>query len=71
MIAFRAGGFLDTVVEGRTGVFIDEPTPELIESAVSSFDPAQWDPQQIRAHVEKFSEERFIAQLHEYVAQLG
>ena len=52
-------------------MFIDEPTPELIESAVSSFDPAQWDPQQIRAHVEKFSEERFIAQLHEYVAQLG
>lgn len=71
VIAFRAGGFLDTVVEGRTGVFIDEPTPELIESAVSSFDPAQWDPQQIRAHVEKFSEERFISQLHEYVAQLG
>ena len=32
--ALRWGGFLDTIVEGTTGVFFDEPEPQLIAEAV-------------------------------------
>ena len=32
--ALRWGGFLDTTVEGETGVFFDEPEPALIAEAV-------------------------------------
>ncbi len=47
VIAYRAGGALETVVEGRTGVFFDEQSPESVvrairqfESIESSFSPA-------------------------------
>ena len=32
--ALRLGGFLDTTVDGSTGVFFDEPDPRLIAAAV-------------------------------------
>ena len=36
VIAFRAGGALDTVVPGKTGEFFDTQTPESLQQAVSS-----------------------------------
>lgn len=71
VIALREGGFLDTVQEGRTGVFIDSPTVEQVMGTVSDFDPSQWDSNYIRRHVEQFSEQRFIQELRRYIAQLG
>ncbi|MDO5750282.1 MAG: glycosyltransferase [Rothia sp. (in: high G+C Gram-positive bacteria)] len=70
VIAYRAGGFLDTIVEGVTGVFIDEPTVEQLSAAIEAFDPDVWDDKAIRAHVDQFSQERFIRRLRDYVAAL-
>ena len=39
VIAYGAGGALDTVVEGETGAFFREPTPEALAAAVRAFDP--------------------------------
>ena len=33
-LALRAGGYLDTVAEGVSGLFFDAPTPEAIRAAV-------------------------------------
>lgn len=71
VIAYRAGGFLDTVLDGKTGVFIDEPTDGAIMRAVASFDSRSWDSEYIRHHAGQFSEDRFIAQLRRYVDKLG
>jgi glycosyltransferase involved in cell wall biosynthesis len=35
VVARRAGGALDIVVEGKTGAFFDEPTPEAIAAAAA------------------------------------
>ena len=70
VIAYRAGGFLDTIVEGVTGVFIDEPTVEQLSAAIEAFDPNVWDREAIRAHVDQFSQERFIRKLRDYVLAL-
>lgn len=40
VIAFRAGGALETVIEGQTGVFFDEQTPESLAGAVKRFEEA-------------------------------
>ena len=39
VIAYRAGGYLDTIREGLNGVFIEQPTSEQIEAAIQKFNP--------------------------------
>ena len=38
MIAFRVGGALETVIEGETGLFFDEQTPESLRDAIKRFE---------------------------------
>ena len=63
VIAYRAGGALDTVVEGATGVFFDAQTPESLIAAVSACERGAWDQQTLRQHAERFSEEVFRRRL--------
>jgi glycosyltransferase involved in cell wall biosynthesis len=72
VIALRAGGALDTVVEGETGVFFDRQTPESLNEAIKSYElaAAKFDPAAIRAHAQKFSEARFKAEFRAYVDNL-
>ncbi|NIL75841.1 glycosyltransferase [Rhodococcus sp. B10] len=69
-VVLRWGGFLDTVVEGVTGVYFDEPTPEAIRAAVEKLERTSWEPLKIQAHVEQFSEERFAAELIAAVTEI-
>lgn len=70
-IALRGGGYLDTIVEGITGRFIERPSAQFIRDAVESFDPARWDPEAIRAHANTFSEERFRERLRREILDFG
>ncbi|MEU0495617.1 glycosyltransferase [Mycobacterium sp. NPDC006124] len=67
-VALRWGGFLDTVAEGVTGVFFDQPDPSSIESALDRLEASSFVADHIRRHVEQFSEERFIDALDALVA---
>ena len=62
-IAFRGGGALETIVEGETGAFFDEPTPESLAGVLRDFDPSRFDPRRLRAHAEKFAPAQFIERL--------
>jgi glycosyltransferase involved in cell wall biosynthesis len=59
VLAFAAGGALETVVEGVTGAFYDEQTPESLNRCVVSTDYSLFDPVKIRNHALHFSPERF------------
>jgi glycosyltransferase involved in cell wall biosynthesis len=59
----RWGGFLDTTVEGETGVFFDQPTPLGIVAALRTMARTDWSPARLVAHAERFSSERFVARL--------
>ncbi|SEB84523.1 Glycosyltransferase involved in cell wall bisynthesis [Paramicrobacterium humi] len=65
--ALRAGGYLDTVVEGRTGVFFDVPEPENIAAAIDDMTARTWWPSVIRGHADSFSEARFISRIRQIV----
>ncbi len=65
--ALRWGGFLDTIVEGETGVFFDGPTPSAVAAAVRELQATEWDPDTLAAQLDRFSEDRFIARLREIV----
>lgn len=61
VIAFGRGGARETVIDGRTGVFFNEQTPEAIADAVLRFEEVEgsFDVETIRRNAERFSEERF------------
>jgi glycosyltransferase involved in cell wall biosynthesis len=56
----RWGGFLDTVEEGGTGIFFETPSPRAVADAIRTLRLTSWNMSRIRAHADRFSEERFI-----------
>ncbi len=52
VIAYGMGGALASVVDGVTGVFFGEQTPEALAAAVRRFRDEQFDPLVIRRHAE-------------------
>ena len=67
--ALRWGGFLDTVVEGETGTFINRPAPADIASAVTELLAHPWDADRLIKHAEGFSLDRFQSRLRGIVAE--
>ncbi len=65
--ALRFGGFLDTTVEGETGVFFDRPGAGAIAGGVERLAATDWDPDRLRDHARRYSAERFTARLREVV----
>ena len=68
-IALRAGGALETIVEGATGLFFGDPNEESLAAVLATFDRARFDPLVLRAHAETFAPPRFIAGLKTIVAE--
>jgi len=67
VVALRAGGYLDTVVEASTGTFFDELTAADIAAAVDHASRQHWDPQVLAARAAEFGTDRFVARLREVV----
>jgi glycosyltransferase involved in cell wall biosynthesis len=65
--ALRWGGYLDTIVEGRTGVFFDDPAPQAIAESLSRLAGSEWDGDVLAAHAERFSRSVFIERMNEVV----
>ncbi|MGZ4359636.1 MAG: glycosyltransferase [Gaiellaceae bacterium] len=63
----RFGGFVDTVVEGETGVFFESAEPAAIVAALRALRAESWPPERLRAHAGRFSQGRFIERLREIV----
>jgi glycosyltransferase involved in cell wall biosynthesis len=71
VIAFRDGGALETVVEGRTGVFFDRPDAESLTGAVRDLEAREWNPRRIRRNAERFSTERFLDETRHLLARVA
>lgn len=67
VIAFASGGVKETVVEGKTGVFYNENTPESLNLAVKKFESLKLDPNDCVERAEKFSEKEFDRKIKEVV----
>jgi len=68
VVARRAGGVLDTVVDGLTGVFFDGADPDALAAAVRRAEGIDWQPAAIRAHAERFGRADFEARLTSFLA---
>ena len=70
VVALRRGGYLDTVVDGTTGLFFDEPRPDAIAGALDRLSATMFDTERIQRHSGTFSLDRFVARMHECVADV-
>ncbi len=59
VIAYRAGGAMETIVENETGIFFDEQNPESLQAAVEKFHNLDFRPEDCRKQAEKFDIEVF------------
>jgi glycosyltransferase involved in cell wall biosynthesis len=67
VIAFGAGGALESVIPNETGLFFHERTAESLIDAMRRFDTITWDPAKARANAERFSKARFQREIMEEV----
>ena len=74
VIAFRGGGYLETVVEGKTGIFFDKLTVEDLISALRRYDDTYHHiikPEDCRRQAKKFSEEEFKRKMLKLVRRIN
>ena len=69
--ALRFGGFLDTIVPGKTGVFFEAPQPEAIACAIEQLLSQRWPAATLERHAQRFSAERFAARMRAIVAEVA
>lgn len=69
VLAFRKGGALETVLEGKTGEFFDTAAPEAITDGVKRLieNEKNYDREFIRARAGEFSKERFKIELMSFI----
>lgn len=67
VIAFRGGGYKETVIEGKTGVFFDELTAPALAQAVRSLESMEILEIDCRSQAQLFSKKAFIKQMNELV----
>ncbi len=71
VVAYGAGGALDTVVEGESGVFFPDPTVESLHAAIQKFESVTWHNIAIaKSIVEKFGRRRFDVEIREVLESL-
>jgi len=69
VIAYGAGGVLETVVDGVTGIFFPQQTSDSLAEAVTRFNPCQFNPQAIRQHAAKFDVSVFKQKMLTFVRE--
>jgi glycosyltransferase involved in cell wall biosynthesis len=69
VIAFAAGGALDTIQEGVTGEYFRASTPESLAAAVRAFQPSRYDPAACIANARRFDAANFQRSWQAFVAR--
>lgn len=69
VIAYAAGGALETVVEGRTGRFFREQSAAALAAAVAAARADTYDPAAIRRHAEGFGKDVFLGRMRGLIAE--
>lgn len=67
VIAYRAGGALDYVVEGKTGMFFDKQDVPSLLKALRRFKETKFNHDYIRHHAQNFSPDHFKQAMHDFV----
>lgn len=70
VIAYNGGGFRESVIDGVTGILINDTSIETIKTALKRFNSVKWDKKKLQYHAQKFSKERFVREIKEFVRKI-
>ena len=71
VIAYGKGGVLDTVINGKTGVYFKEQTVESLKEAIIKFEKMKFNKNEIRNHALEFDEKVFQNKIKEYIEEVS
>jgi glycosyltransferase involved in cell wall biosynthesis len=66
-IAFKAEGYLESVVENKTGLFFNELSESSLAKAIKKSEKMKWNKSLIKNHAKKFGKERFEEEIKQVV----
>lgn len=69
VIAFAAGGALETVIPGKTGLFFTEQTPESLKKSILEFEALKWNSENISHHSEQFGRSKFETSFKQFLEE--
>jgi glycosyltransferase involved in cell wall biosynthesis len=67
VIAYQAGGALETVIDDKTGKLFSEQSWEALIDTVIKFKHKDYNPQEIKQHAEGFNSQKFYSQIRNFV----
>jgi len=67
VIAFNGGGFKESVIDGKTGILINDLKAKTIKNAMEKIIKANWDKNVLQNQAKKFSKKNFIRKIKNYV----
>lgn len=70
IIAYAKGGVLETVIDGKSGVFFHDQNWASLAYAILRFQDMSFDPEAIRDHVRKFDQQNFVNSIKEFIASV-
>ena len=71
VIAYWGGGYKETVIEGKTGLFFKEATVDSLVETIKKFEKIKFSSDTCKKQAEKFSKEKFIKEIQEFVEKYG
>jgi glycosyltransferase involved in cell wall biosynthesis len=71
IVAYGAGGALETIRPGITGEHFAEPTAASLAAVLRDLDPGRYDPSVLRDHAERFGPEPFKRRFAALVERIG
>jgi glycosyltransferase involved in cell wall biosynthesis len=71
VIAYRKGGALETVVEGVTGLFFEQQTPDALIQTIEHYEETQQQfiPERIIQHAQSFDKETFKIKIKQFIEE--
>jgi glycosyltransferase involved in cell wall biosynthesis len=67
VIAYRSGGVTETVIDGKTGLFFDELTPDSCAKAIQKLSTLKINPQDCLTQAQKFSPQSFTQKIKKLI----
>ncbi len=67
VIAFNGGGYKESVIDGKTGVLINEINSQEIKKAIKRLDAIKWNKEDLIEHAMKFSKKVFEEKIKSFV----
>lgn len=71
VIAYRGGGAVETVEEGKTGLFFDQPDSRALCTAIERFEAMSWSQILLRRHAEKFDRNVFAFRVLQFLGSVA